>query len=313
MSKIEWTKETWNVHLGCSLKSAGCANCYAMKFAHRGLRPEHRGLTEVGPKGPRWTGEVRFIPERLEHPLRWRKPRRIFVNSMSDLFHDDVPFEEVAAVFGVMAACPQHTFQVLTKRPARALEFFEWLAERAACPSYGCVHRDVCTQAAYDRLDASKKTSHVVLLDSGRDWPLQNVHLGVSVEDQAAADERIPVLLQCPAALRWVSYEPALGPVRFDKLHDDELGATWNGLDLGIGWLVVGGESGPGARPFDLAWARSTVDQCREAGVPCFVKQMGALAGTTGGASWRLMLKHPKGADMSEWPEDLRCREMPDA
>ena len=323
MTTIEWTRspdgtegKTWNPVVGCSRVSAGCEHCYAERVAHRGMTEAHRGLTVLGKHGPRWTGEVRCLPERLDEPLRWRKPRRVFVNSMSDLFHEKVPFEYIAAVFGVMAAVRRHTFQVLTKRPARAAEFFAWLRSEHSAQVWK---------------EARKYPSH-----NGYPpltWPLRNVWLGVSVEDQATADERIPVLLTLPAAVRWVSYEPALGPVNWRwvgayGLEQDVLrfGALpRDGWVRGLDWIVVGGESGPGARPFDLAWARSTIAQCRAAGVPVFVKQLGArpmgplrgLGGepldTAGGMPARvgLRLRDRKGGDPSEWPEDLRVREEP--
>lgn len=303
MTKIEWTNATWNPTVGCSRVSAGCDNCYAMGVAHRGLRPEHAGLTKVRPKdssrpGVDWTGEVRTLPERLAVPLSWRKPRRVFVDSMSDLFHHAVPFEFVAAVFGVMAATPHHTYQVLTKRPERAREFFAWVTDGFR----------------------------------GMTWPLPNVHLGTSVEDQASADERVPHLLACPATLRFVSYEPALGRVDLLAIGDGgEIGATYDalrggmsgGVDFGgprLGWVIVGGESGSRARPFDLAWARKTVADCRAAGVPVFVKQLGARpyefvppsgAPDDAGDERDVVLADGKGGDMDEWPEDLRVREVP--
>lgn len=317
MTTIEWTDTVWNPVVGCSRVSAGCQNCYAERVAHRGMQDAHKGLTVLGPKGPRWTGEVRTLPARLGEPLRWRKPRRVFVNSMSDLFHEAVPFEFIAAVFGVMAACPQHTFQVLTKRPERARAFFEWdhtliqmagLADELITKSVGMSGQ--MARRLYGHFDNDSGETDVP-------WPLPNVWLGVSVEDQATADERIPLLLECPAAVRWVSYEPALGPVDFEGLTLDD-GSGLSSFrtvpeDDGIDWIVVGGESGPGARPFDLAWARSTIAQCRDAGVACFVKQLGSapdfgIVIREGGRA----LRDRKGGDMSEWPDDVRVREWPE-
>jgi protein gp37 len=263
----------------------------------------------------RWSGLIRLVPEKLNEPLHWRRPRRIFVNSMSDLFHDGVPFEFIAAVFGVMAACPQHTFQVLTKRPARALEFFRWAeGNNHSHPETICLH--------YSRAYTAAPTP-------GRySWPIPNVHLGVSVEDQATADERIPLLLQSPAAVRWVSYEPALAAVDFSAYiwsppDEDprDVGYEYGPCPAYLEWVIVGGESGPNARPFHVQWARSTVAQCKAAGVACFVKQMGAnvelppdeMERMTGHRTtthrWRLNDK--AGADPSEWPEDLRVQEFP--
>lgn len=249
-SKIEWTDETWNPVRGCSKVSDGCRNCYAMRQAHRFSGPgkAYEGLTQlVKGKGPQWTGEVRCVPEFLEAPLRWKKPRRVFVNSMSDLFHPEVPFEFVDRVFAIMGQCPEHTFQILTKRPELMREYVEW---------WGRVIKPL--GAVY--------------------WPLPNVWLGVSVEDQAMADERIPILLQTPAAVRWLSMEPLLGPVDLQLVDFD--GAT--GLAVldnppwQVRWVVVGGESGPGARPMHPDWVRSIRDQCQTANVPFLFKQWGA-------------------------------------
>ena len=347
MSAIEWTDETWNPIVGCSRVSKGCENCYAERVAHRGMSPQHRGLTTLGAHGPRWNGTVRLVEDRLGLPLSWRKPRRIFVNSMSDLFHEALPFETIAAVFAVMEDCPQHTFQVLTKRPKRARDFCKWVSAMVEIEA----SKSAATGTESDVLqDALRDVAPGVYLNDGigGDWPPPNVHLGVSVEDQAAADERIPVLLDTPAAVRWVSYEPALGPVDFAPLWcarhgsehvrfdppaqpwciecDEEIGhAEWLDSDALAGrrldWIVVGGESGPGARPFDLAWARSTVEQCREAGVACFVKQLGARpleyvppsgAPDDDGDMRPLALLDRKGGDPAEWPADLRVREMPE-
>ncbi len=188
MSKtsIEWTDTTWSPTRGCSRVSEGCVNCYAERMAARFSgpgRPFH-GFAKDG----KWTGKVELIPSKLDDPLRWRKPRRVFVNSMSDLFHEALPFDAISEVYARMACSPQHTFQVLTKRPRRRLEY-----------SRGGM------------LEAFMGGDHETI------WPLPNVWEGVSVEDQATADERIPLLLETPAAVRFVSYEPALGPVDFSR------------------------------------------------------------------------------------------------
>ncbi|HKY51658.1 MAG TPA: DUF5131 family protein [Candidatus Limnocylindria bacterium] len=318
-SSIEWCDATWTIAVGCTRVSSGCDHCYAATFVHRGLHETHRGLTKLRPKdasrpGVDWNGTVRTLPVRLADPLRWRKPRRVFVGSMTDLFHPAIPFEYVAAVFGVMAACPQHTFLVLTKRPQRAREFFAWL-DASAGPKdeqYGRQYDelDVCADAAAraeremvgDPWMISERLSERRL-----PWPLPNVHLGTSVEDQATADERIPALLQCPAALHWVSAEPLLGPVDFGAIvprYPD------NGAHLS--WVVVGGESGPGARPFHVEWARSIVRQGREAETPVFVKQLGAKPFDQIGPVRRDFPElDSKGGDIERWPADLRCRELP--
>lgn len=308
-SKIEWTDTTWNPVVGCARVSAGCEHCYAETMAARHvLMSQAQGrkspyLPVVDVERRRWNRKAVFLPERLGDPLRWRKPRRVFVNSMSDLFHEDISFEQIAAVFGVMAAAPQHTFQVLTKRPARMLEFFRWLGNNG---------RAMIAEAAHDQVPCfSWEESD----DFSGPWPLPNVHLGVSVEDQRAADERIPVLLECPAALRFLSVEPLLGAV---DLWPSFSIVDSNGEPSGprcnadgspaIGWVIVGGESGPGARPCKGDWIRSIVAQCGEAGVPVFVKQLGAR--------WAQTLSNTsnpdrKGGDPDEWPEDLRVRQLP--
>jgi protein gp37 len=301
MSKIEWTGKTWNPIVGCTKVSAGCKNCYAEVM--------HGRLTAMGqPKYADPFRTVRTWPAHLDIPLRRKKPTDYFVNSMSDLFHKDVPNEYIAAVFGVMAACPQHTFQVLTKRAER-LEWFGWLREGAWAPG------SIFTSAAWEMGDGSDadvdRLFDTMCNRSGHQnglppWPLPNVWLGVSVENADHLD-RIDHLRRTPAAVRFLSLEPLLGP-----LQD---------LDLdGIHWVIVGGESGPGARPCDVSWIRDIVRQCRVAGVPCFVKQLGANpyqfrrpsgAPDDGGDMAPLHLKHHKGGDPSEWPEDLRVREMP--
>ena len=279
---------TWNPIGGCSRVSEGCRNCYAERMAARFSGPgqPYEGLAEMTPEGPRWTGEVRVIHDKLDQPIRWRRPRRIFVNSMSDLFHESLRNEEIAAVFGVIAASPQHTFQILTKRPERMRDWFEWMDRFAmerraitAAPS----KRQTCLNAAFTYLgetgQARRQIDRHWFVDGDRGpWPLPNVWLGVSVEDQATADERIPLLLDTPAAVRFVSAEPLLGPVMLDTylgpLPEDEDGAPYpSALD----WIIVGGESGPGARPMDPEWARSLRDQCAGAGVAFFMKQMDKL------------------------------------
>ena len=296
MSGIEWTDETWNPTLGCSRVSAGCEHCYAERFAHRGLSPSHHGLTVDSGKGPRWTGEVRLLPERLDQPLRWRKPRRIFVDSMSDLFHESVPDEFIDRVFAVMALCPQHTFQVLTKRPERMRDYLK---------NHVAGGRHIWTAAQRIEMPGGRHKAET-------SWPLPNVWLGASIENQETADERIPHLLATPAAVRFVSAEPLLGPVDLDPARmfpTDECFQAPPKIDL----VIVGGESGPGARPCNVEWIRSIVQECKAAGTACFVKQLGAKPeGSFDSIDGRgRLLKSRKGADMDEWPEDLRVREMP--
>lgn len=311
---IAWCTKTWNPIRGCSEVSPGCKNCYARTMGARFAGPgmPYEGLIELRRKPgskryAEWTGKVRFVRERLADPLRWKKPERIFVNSMSDLFHKALPFERIADVFDVMRQASQHTFLVLTKRPERAKAFFDWVGN----PNMVVWHR----------------------------WPLPNVQIGVSVEDQKTAEQRIPWLFEVPAAVRWVSLEPQLGDVDFtaldvlrqgpvEKMHPHDPIVRVNALtghvrgpdemlEAKLDWIVVGGESGPGARPFDIAWARSTVEQCRAANVPVFVKQLGSNRiedglsdrGHTPGLDH---VTHRAGADPNEWPEDLRVQEFPE-
>jgi protein gp37 len=266
---ISWTDATWNPVRGCSRVSEGCRNCYAERVAARFSGPgqpyEYEADRER--KGSKWTGVVRLIPERLADPLRWKKPRRIFVNSMSDLFHEKLTNEEIAAVFGVMAAAPQHTFQVLTKRARRMREWFEWVVGLECDPWTEC-------HAAALALDVDD-TIHTRSGSDGKRnvWPLRNVWLGVSVENQEAADERIPELLRTPAAVRFLSCEPLIGPVdlRMGGASMPEY-APHRPLPS-LNWVIAGCESGPGARECKVEWLRSLRDQCAAAGVPYFLKQ----------------------------------------
>lgn len=350
-TSIAWCDKSWNPLRGCSRVSEGCRFCFAERTAARFSGPglPYEGLTRPTKDGPRWTGEIRFVPEKLAEPLRWRKPQRIFVNSMSDLFHEKVTDEQIAAIFGVMAAAHRHTFQVLTKRPARMRAWLSEFMPRFAADNRGiasapCEHETVL-RAAFDALggasgDGPRLTSAWSDLRSAQRagvplWPLPNVHMLVSVEDQRSADERIPLLLDTPAAVRGVSLEPMIGPVDLrEHLNGDSVGHETGGPQgwqpgPGLDWVIVGGESGPHARPFDLAWARSVRDQCVSAGVACFVKQMGAnvLRSRCRDCADRVCaddpclndglpctgIRDPAGADPSEWPADLRVRQFPEA
>lgn len=320
-TKIEWTDATWNPIRGCSRVSEGCQNRYAERVAHRygGTGQPSEGLTHIVKRQPSWNGKVVFAEDRLLDPLKWRGlklyhpdfPRsvgsmqgmRIFVNSMCDLFHENVPDEWIDRIFAVMALCPQYTFQVLTKRPERMLAYLELSTD--------------------NREEAIG--SNVLYLSNGvhsgiLELPLPNVHLGVSVEDQKTADDRIPLLLQTPASVRFLSAEPLLASIKLPRMvylphavygdfpfgHDrsvvngnhiaysNPLGAlsvkAQNGRllgikpdefdDCGIGldWVIVGGESGPRARPMHPGWVRGIRDQCVDAGVPFFFKQWGEWA-----------------------------------
>lgn len=251
-SKIEWTDATWNPVTGCTKVSPGCDHCYAETFAERfrGVPGHH---FENG-------FDVTLRPERLDQPLRWTKPRRIFVNSMSDLFHDDVPDEYIAHVFAVMAAAQQHTYQLLTKRHGR-------MRSLLSSPEFA------------KKAEPWRVVGDDRVPDPG--WPLPNVWLGVSVENQQWADIRIPALLETPAAVRWLSAEPLLGPVDLGACGAPDhckAGGRCQPVAHGIDWVVVGGESGHGARPMHPDWARALRDQCTDAGVAFLFKQWGNWA-----------------------------------
>ena len=280
-TKIEWTEATWNPITGCSVISPGCTNCYAMKLA--GTRLQHhesrKGLTVDSRAGPVWTGEVRFNEQWLDQPLRWKRPRMIFVCAHGDLFHESVPDEWIDRVFAVMALAPQHTFQVLTKRSARMREYI-------------CDLESEAHQATVRRMVDAWPKGHLIP-EGGIIVNGPNVWLGVSVEDQARANERIPDLLHTPAAVRWLSCEPLLGEVDLTFVHfENDRGGRecFDALDLHlregetfkddsctatVDWVVVGGESGSGARPMLAEWARGLRDQCEAARVPFFFKQWG--------------------------------------
>lgn len=280
-TKISWTDDTWNPIVGCSVVSPGCTNCYAMRMAGTRLKltKPYSGLTQDTKAGPVWTGEVRFIEERLTQPLKWRKPRRVFVNSMGDLFHEDVPEDWIDRIFAVMAVTPQHTYQVLTKRPERMREYMASIDDNDGGRVEGM--RDALIEGNAQKIYAGR-TGEDPSMWLAVHLPLPNVWLGTSVEDQTRADERIPALLDTPAAVRFLSCEPLLGPV--DLRHVKETtGLTFNALSrkigisfrgVGLDWVIVGGESGPKARDMDPAWARDIRDQCKAAGVAFFMKQM---------------------------------------
>jgi len=267
---IEWTDATWNPITGCSVVSPGCTNCYAMKLAGTRLKnhPSREGLTRNTKAGPVWTGEIRFNRKWLDQPLRWTKPRAIFVCAHGDLFAEGVNELWIDNVFAVMALAPQHTFQVLTKRPDRMRDYIRGMEQRRDfIAGYGALIW------GGDRPDWVYETAHEALAR-----PLPNVWLGVSVEDQKRADERLPILLDTPAAIRWISAEPLLGPISIvDAMWAGDGPAEANLLAT-LDWVVAGGESGADARPMHPDWARSLRDQCAIAGVPFLFKQWGAFA-----------------------------------
>ncbi len=271
-TKIEWTDATWNPITGCSVVSPGCTNCYAMKLAGTRLQhhPSRAGLTRETKAGPVWNGTVRFNDEWLTHPLQWKRPRMVFVCAHGDLFHEDVPDEWIDKVFAVMALAPQHTFQVLTKRAARMR-------------AYLSRHRWHLWAAAGRAIDPIRWQNLPPIM-GGDCTPLPNVWLGVSAEDQARAEERVPELLATPAAVRFVSAEPLLGVIDFTGwLQAIALKAQAMGKSEAVGiqiirpsldWIIVGGENGP--REMRAEWAQQIRDQCAAAGTAFFFKQWGS-------------------------------------
>lgn len=317
MTKIEWTNDTWNPVVGCSVTSPGCTNCYAMRMAARLEamgQPIYQGLTKQTKAGAVWTGKVEMSNwGQVIKPLSWKKPRRIFVNSMSDLFHEALPDEAIDTVFAVMALAPQHTFQVLTKRADRMRAYMRGLDERHTLDG----NMQLSPKAAIlSALVARGHNLTIEQISAPAPWPLPNVWLGVSVEDQTRADERIPYLLQTPAAVRFLSCEPLLGPVNLSRIPFPNGLVECNGGQLpALDWVIVGGESGPGARIFDIQWARDIIEQCKAAGVACFVKQIGpkpTMPHANGCNVTTVVMRDRKGGDMAEWPEDLRIREFPE-
>lgn len=359
-TSIEWTDATWSplrarrrdtgkVGQHCERVSPGCTNCYAATHNRRNLPNGGTGLDYV--RGSRDLVETFVDTLVLTQPLSWRAPRRIFVENQSDLFADFYDDEQIDHVFGVMALAPQHTFQVLTKRPDRMRRYLtgeghkqRWNARGDNLEFEGEEARrsDIrCAMTMIDR-DGYNRVG-------GLRWPLPNVWLGVTAEDQQRADERIPILLDTPAALRFVSFEPLLGPVT--TLERAALRGPWDmarGLKLdamsALDWIIVGGESGAGARACQVPWIRALVDEARWRGTACFVKQLGSkieerndLVGDTDaetprgrrtwpddtafeeiewpthqGARIRVRTRHPKAGDLSEWPLCVRVREFPE-
>jgi protein gp37 len=323
---IEWTQSddgtpgaTWNPVTGCTKVSAGCDHCYAETFAERwrGVPGHHfeRGF------------DVQMRPERLDQPHHWKRPRRIFVNSVSDLFHKDIPDEYIARVWQVMASTPRHTYLILTKRHARMRS---WVSRCATSPNGWITHNgsdpDACggsgvivgyPEPTYRRPDSYTGPRggkpRYKPTPPAYGWPLPNVHLGVSVEDPHWADLRIPALLKTPAAVRFISAEPLLGPVTLFPGRwippigggpRADLSRPWETPGPVLDWVIVGGESGPGARPMAEGWARNLVGECTASGTPVFVKQLGSVLGKELGAG-------SKGGDWDTWPADLKIRQFP--
>lgn len=323
MSGIEWTDETLNpivaidfdggVGWHCEHVSAGCVNCYAEEMNHKRRFDRGTGLEYI--RQNRSKVRIELDEKVLLKPLHWKKPRRVFVGSMTDLFAEFVPDEMLDRIFAVMALTPHITYQLLTKRPERMREYLT----KSAMPPWGSTHFE-------QRRTRVINAAHYLIPQQGKAvvdyWdgalPLPNVWLGTSVEDQAAADTRIPELLATPAAVRFLSCEPLLEPVSLAYLlHDSDCWMATEGdpcvcnepREDHIGWVIFGGESGAHARPCNIEWIRDGVRQCQSARVPVFVKQVSKHpvdAGTT------YTMKHPHGADMTQWPwPELRVREFP--
>lgn len=320
-TQIQWTDASWNPTTGCTKVSPGCAHCYidttpAFRIAKRKFEK----------------GNIPIIlhENRLQQPLHWAKPRRIFVNSLSDLFHEDVPGDYIAEVYGTMVAAYWHEFQVLTKRPARRHALLKDEAFREAVMRAAARHVNSLRGEDRIRTTGGYSRSYVgtVNMAAWEESHARNIWEGVTVENQRFADERIPILLETPAAVRFLSCEPLLGPVDFKPAFQKVY--SGGGVDSFIAghtrhpridWVIVGGESGPKARPMDLGWAQSIVRQCQAAGVAVFVKQLGAkpcvgevetAAGSNEFVPDLVGLNHRKGADPSEWPSDLQFRQFPE-
>lgn len=298
-TSIEWATAVWNPVRGCTRVSPGCGGpngqggCYAEIMAARFSKPGMwgHGIAEIvrkpdGGIDHRWTGKIVEVAEKLLEPLHWKKPQRIFVNSTSDLFHPGVSDDFIAEIFSYMAICQQHTFLILTKRPDRMRKM---LGPASNFKGYA----PFATWLAVGKERGLKWNATMA------GWPLQNVWLGISTEDQIRFDERWPDLEKTPAARRFISYEPALELVDF--------GAALFG-DVRVDQIIIGGESGPGARDFHAEWAASALAQCHVRGAAAFMKQMGAKP-FLGGQP--LHLANKKGGDMTEWPSRFRVREMP--
>ena len=302
-SKIEWTDATWNPVIGCSPVSKGCDNCYAARMAARFAKPGavtkngtpeyYAGVVQwLGCYAGGWNGKTVLKEHKLDEPLRWRKPRTIFVCSMGDLFHESVPDEWIDRVMAVIAMAPTHRFMAITKRPDRMAEYFDAESDRYRRAIKIMTELDNWESENLDRVDLTmedRALNAAAKIAQNDGWPLPNLALGVSIENQKTADERIPILLRTPAAYRFVSYEPALGSVNLQTII---LKKKKRGPDVSInalyGWhggadsdrtridlVIMGGESGPNARPMHPDWARSVRDQCEAAGVPFHFKQWG--------------------------------------
>lgn len=321
---LKYRDETGRVVWACVHASQGCTHCYAESLAKRYRKGGRFNVPTTANVTP-------FLDEQELRRMLTYKPastRRCFVGDMTDVFGEWVPDELIDRLFAVFFVRRDITWQVLTKRAARMRDYF------AAPHRTTAIDDSILWLMNSGVLDASVQC--LIQANGPEPWPLPNVWLGASVEDQQRADERIPDLLQTPAAIRFVSAEPLLGPIAFKRrqlgqgadcdecqirdVRIDEdgccLGCGSDAMFYGLDWVIVGGESGPGARPMNVEWAESIVQQCRAENVPCFVKQLGAnpfYPYSDGTPFSDLDLKSRKGSDMAEWPESLRVREFPRA
>ncbi len=301
-TNIEWTNETWNVIVGCSRISSGCQKCYAATAAASPRLQQFPQYQAVS----KWDGTVQFVESQLLKPLSWRKPKRIFVCSMADLFHANVLDEWIHQVMAVVALSPQHTFQILTKRPERMKEYFSQ-------PNLWVKWYEAASVNLWDAV--SDKFGGLINLQQYftlQPFPLPNLWLGTSTENQQMADKRIPILLQIPAAIRFLSCEPLLEEIDFrqagaiQRLISDDY--EWELVNEDIQWIVVGGESGPQSRPCHIEWIESIVQQCQQSQTPVFVKQLGANAYYQG---QQFKTRDKKGVEIKEFPLQLQLQEFP--
>jgi len=356
MSKIEWTQRCLDVSGGCCKCAGGCKHCWATRevwrLAHNPLCGDKwKGLGEKTSAGLRWTGKIKLFPEMLDVPLRRKKSTTYFVNSKSDLFHKDVPFEFILKIFGLSIYTPWHTYQILTKRIDRVVEFFQWWRKKWAESRILWGLQALAIQSVWSITDEKLRGRATKFWEENYDqsgrgkidypvpWPHPNVHIGVSCSTEADANKNIPILLQIPVAVHYVSFEPLLGNIdalkylwlrqkctgpkgcgftgasyEFDnpkkdgaykcpKCGKNHTYLVTNNLD----WVIVGSESGPQRRSCKTEYVRSLVEQCKSAGVPVFVKQVDTSELKPSGVLGYKVSKNPE-----EWPEDLRLREYPD-
>ena len=353
-SNIAWTDDTYNPIVGCTKISQGCLNCYAATAANTPRLQQFEQYQNVVDHKGNWNGKIEFVPKVLDQLLKLKRPRKIFMPSMSDPFHDAVKDEWLDQIFATIALTPHLTYQLLTKRPERMLQYFtetwqgrpEQEFEGIYIPASGPSSRadEVCfaCEEIIDRHKLADTDKDSLWTEGGSlkimqwGWPLPNLHLGVTVENQAAADERIPLLLQTPAAVRFLSVEPMLERISLDCLHWDGMtnlncltgkhGVNYplQGDCNKVDWVIVGGESGTKARFFYLEWAESMIEQCKSAQVPVFVKQIGSNAwercetpehlkeiAPEMESFCQIKTKSRAGSNPDEWPEHLRIQEFP--